>query len=229
MSCALRCEVALPPKLGDPRTNRSRSKRVQCATPLECLTASAAGNVRPGYSFLPTRRRFGEALVTLILGPGLATHRARLSCTKGFSRRQRFAHACTRAGSKLASFSTREGPPRSMRMMMVGASWSMSSALGAGGADPVARVRRTGITEQPAKADKTHPPPSARRGNRAVDAAPERFRVPFPPHGWSVDVPAGPGPADRGRGIRPRERPDPVHAGPPHWPGPHHPRPSRGR
>jgi hypothetical protein len=188
-----------------------------------------AGNVRPGCSFLPTRRRFGEALVTLILGPGWP-HTGR-GCLA--PRASRGANAsptpAPRAGSRLASFSTREGPPRSMRMMTVGASWSMSSALGAGGADPVARVRRTGITEQPAKADKTHPPPSARRRNRAADAAPERFRVPFRPHGWSVDVPAGPGPADRGRGIRPRERPDPVHAGPPRWPCPRHPRPSRGR
>jgi hypothetical protein len=94
MSCALRCEVALPPKLGDPRTNRSPSKRVQCATPLECLTASGTGNVRPGCSFLRTRRRFGEALVTLILGPvGHTPGEAVLH--QGFSRRQRFAHACT--------------------------------------------------------------------------------------------------------------------------------------
>ena len=282
MSCALRYEVALPSELGDPRTNRSRSKSVQCATPLECLTASGAGNVRPGCSFLPTRRRFGEALVTLILGPGWP-HTGRGCLAPRASRGGNASPTpAPRAGSKLASFSTRQGPPRSMRMMMVvGASWSMSSGPHPaeppssktglrqpetnprGSIDswpraesfrrgavriperdrrrcgstrryrcrsehPAARVRWTGIAEQPAKAGQRHPPYGLDGRNRAADAAPVRFRVPFRPHGWSVDVPAGPGPADRGRGIRPRERLDRVHAGT-RWPCPRHLRPSRGR
>ena len=281
MSCALRYEVALPSELGDPRTNRSRSKSVQCATPLECLTASGAGNVRPGCSFLPTRRRFGEALVTLILGPGWP-HTGRGCLAPRASRGGNASPTpAPRAGSKLASFSTRQGPPRSMRMMMVvGASWSMSSGphpaeppshrrpgfdnrrqtlearslLGLGPSrsarsdeDPGARssslrlhapvpvpeerirrrVRRTGIAEQPAKAGQRIHPTGSTEGTEPLT----RRRcgwVPFRPHGWSVDVPAGPGPADRGRGIRPRERLDRVHAGT-RWPCPRHLRPSRGR
>ena len=282
MSCALRYEVALPSELGDPRTNRSRSKSVQCATPLECLTASGAGNVRPGCSFLPTRRRFGEALVTLILGPGWP-HTGRGCLAPRASRAQRFAHACTSCRLQTRVFQHPSRAARSMRIMMVvGASWSMSSGphpaeppshrrtglrqpetnprgsidswpraksfrreatriperdrrrcgstrryrcrrSGSGGASPQDRNRRAAREGRT-----THPPYGLDGRNRAADAAPVRFRVPFRPHGWSVDVPAGPRPADRGRGIRPasgsivfmRERAGRA---------PRHLRPSRGR
>ena len=65
---------------------------------------------------------------------------------------------------------------------MVGASWSMSSGPRSGGADPCA-IRRTGITEQPARADKTHPPPSVRRTGRVADAARSGFDPSAP---WMV-------------------------------------------
>lgn len=134
-----------------------------------------------------------------------------------------------RAGSKLASFSSREGPPRSMRMMMVGA--SLVDVIRPSVPVERIRLRESAGPESPSsprgRTRRIHPHRLDGR-NRAANAAPERFRVPFRPHGWSVDVPAGPGPADRGRGIRPRERLDPVHGGPPRWPCPRHPRPSRG-